>query len=186
MESFARVGVGEVFLLVAPSGDRIDHARDELAHAGLAPRRAERSAKIFRDDDVGGGLRPRARHFDVLLLEDDAAVFARDDGAAHVPFDLRIRIDAGGGEETLEHDAASGCGGSDRSGILGRCAVGCFWLGIHLKIHRSPAHHQSSPTSVTCLLSPRSVSVESPPLLRRLSSNPSVSKCCRVRQYARP
>ena len=85
VEGFARVGVGEVGLLVAPSGDGVDHARDQLAHAGLALRGAERAAEILRDDDVGGSLRPSARHFDVVLLEDDAPVLAGDDGAARDP-----------------------------------------------------------------------------------------------------
>ena len=132
VKSIARVGVGEVALLLAPSADGIDDARDQLADAGLAPRRAERSAKIFRDDDVGRRLRPCSRHLDVFLLEDNPAVFARDDRAAEVPIDLGIRIDARGREKSLEHDAAAGRRRIDRSGIGSRCAVCGFCLRIHL------------------------------------------------------
>src|SRR5208283_955689 len=126
VEGFALVGAGKVALLLAPSGDGIDDARDELAHAGLAPRRSERAAKIFRYHDVGRGLRPSARHLDVFLLEDYAAVFARDDGAAEIPFDFGIWIDAGGGEEALEHDTATGRDRIGRRSVGGWCAVGYF------------------------------------------------------------
>src|SRR5208337_3192057 len=47
VESFARVGACEVGLLLAPSGDGIDDAGDELADAGLAPGRSERPRKYF-------------------------------------------------------------------------------------------------------------------------------------------
>ena len=171
VKGVAGVGVGEVTLLVAPSADGIDDARDQLADAALAPRRAERSAKIFRDDDVGRGLRPRSRNFNVLLLEDDAAVLARNDGAAEIPIDLRIRIDAGGGEESLEHDAASGRRGIDGRAVSGRGAVGYFGFGIHLKIYRSPAHHRILPASVTCALSPHLVSLAASSLRPSLPNN---------------
>ena len=53
-----------------PSRDGVDHARDQLAHAGLALRRADLAMEILAGDDVGGGLRPVDRDFDVPLLED--------------------------------------------------------------------------------------------------------------------
>ena len=115
VEGFARFRAGKIALLLAPSGDRIDDPRDELADAGLAPRRSERAAEIFRDHDVGRRLRPSARHLDVFLLEDYAAVFARNDGAAEIPFDFGIWIDAGGGEEPLEHDTVAGRAQSRRA-----------------------------------------------------------------------
>src|SRR5271168_771645 len=117
----------------------------EISWRTLVSRRGERSAKIFRDDDVSGGLRPRSRHFDVLLLEDHPPVFTRDDRAAQIPFDLRIWIDPGSGEESLEHDPAAGRRRTDRSRAECRCAVGRFSLRIHLKIYRSPAHRHILP-----------------------------------------
>src|ERR1019366_1254364 len=140
VKSFARFSAGEVALLLAPSADGIDDAGDELADAGLAPGRSERAAEIFRDHDVGRSLRPSARHLDVFLLEDAAAVFARDDGAAEIPFDLVIWIDAGGSEETLEHDTAAGRGRVGGRSIGGWCSLGHFLLCIHFKIYRFPAH----------------------------------------------
>ena len=54
---------------LCPLGDRVDHAPDQLTDAALALRRAELAAKVLRDDDVGGLLRPALRNFDVVLLE---------------------------------------------------------------------------------------------------------------------
>ena len=102
LERVAHVGRSEVALAVAPQAHRIDDAADQLADRTLALRTAERAAEIFRHDDVGGGLRPEARHFDVALLEHDAAVFAGNHGAAQLPLDFAHRVDAGPGKEALE------------------------------------------------------------------------------------
>ena len=104
VEGVALLGVAEVVLLLAPSGDRVDHAQDKLAHAGLAPRTAQRTAEVLGRDHVGGGLRPVARNLDVALLEDHPAVLAGDYRRAVLPFDLVHRIDAGAGEEAAQVD----------------------------------------------------------------------------------
>ena len=48
----------EVVLLAPPPRDGVDDAADQLLDAALALRRADLPAEIFRDDDVGGLLRP--------------------------------------------------------------------------------------------------------------------------------
>ncbi len=100
LEGVAIFDGAEVILLLAPSGDRLDHATDQLAHAVFAAGdgglglRTERPAEVLRDHYVGRGLRPRSRHFHVLLLKDHPPVFARDHGRAILPLDLAHRIDA--------------------------------------------------------------------------------------------
>src|SRR5713226_5786322 len=98
---------GEIMLALAPSGDRVDYAADELADTSLALGASERAAEVLRNDDVGRGLRPPARHLDIALLEDYMAVLAGDKGRARLPFDLRERVDTGLGEITLETDTST-------------------------------------------------------------------------------
>ena len=86
------LGRAEVALLGAPIGDGVDHAADQLAHAGLALRRADLPVKILADDDVGGGLRPVRRDLDVALLEDDRALVVADGGGAQLPGDFVIGV----------------------------------------------------------------------------------------------
>src|SRR3989338_7860446 len=83
-----RLGVGlgvEVALAAAPGADRTDDAADELPDAALALGGAEGAAEVLRGDDVGGGLRPELGDLDVLLLEDDLALLARNDRGAGFP-----------------------------------------------------------------------------------------------------
>src|SRR5438094_166289 len=69
-----------------------DPEADELAHAALALRRAERAAEVLRHHDVGGELRPRLRHLDVALFEDGLAALAGDDRRADLPLDGLVGV----------------------------------------------------------------------------------------------
>ena len=80
----------EVAVLLAPIGDGIDHALDELGDAGFALRRAQFAVEILAGDDVGGGLRPIHGDFDVALLEDDGALVVADGGGAGLPLDVVV------------------------------------------------------------------------------------------------
>ena len=80
----------EVIARDPPIGDGVHHAVHQLAHAGLALRRAHAAMEILADDDIGGGLRPVGRHFDVALLEDDRAFVVADGGGSQLPSDLII------------------------------------------------------------------------------------------------
>src|SRR5262249_20292517 len=84
----------EIALLLAPSTDSIGDTADKLPDRGLTRRTAERTAKILRNYDIGSGLGPAARYFDVALFEDHAAVLTGDDGRPQLPFDLGHRVDA--------------------------------------------------------------------------------------------
>ncbi len=55
--------------------------------------------------DVGRGHRPVFGDFDVLLLEDDAALGVGDLGEAEFPLDFVVGRDAGLGEEAAEGEA---------------------------------------------------------------------------------
>src|SRR5207253_5661081 len=114
----------EVLLRARPHRDRVHDPADQLLDALLALRRADLSAEIFRDDDVGRLLRPEAGDLDVALLEDDFTFFGADDRGARLPFDLVERIDAFGGEETFVLEARD-CRLSrgPRSGLAGRLQI---------------------------------------------------------------
>ncbi len=84
-EIFGVLRRGEVAALLAPVGDGVDDAMHQLADAGLALRRAQLAVKIFAGDDIGGGLRPVRRNFDIALLEDDLALIVADRGRAGLP-----------------------------------------------------------------------------------------------------
>ena len=75
----------EVALEHAPVRDGVDHAADELAHAGLALGRAHLAVEIFADDDVGGSLGPVRRHLHVALFEDDSAFIVADGRCSQLP-----------------------------------------------------------------------------------------------------
>ena len=64
---------------------------DQLRDAGLALGRAQLAVEILAGDDVGGGLRPVGRHFDVALLENHRAFIIADGGGAQFPVDLVVR-----------------------------------------------------------------------------------------------
>jgi hypothetical protein len=97
----------EVALRLAPTLDRLHHARDQLLDAVLALGAAERAAEVLRDDDVGGELRPGGRELDVALLEHHLALLAADHGVALLPLHLVERIDPRGGEEALHPETGA-------------------------------------------------------------------------------
>ncbi len=95
------VGIGlEIAVLLAPIGDSVHHALDQLGHAGLAVRRPELAVKVLAGDDIGGGLRPVHGHFDIALLEDDGALVVADGSGAGLPLNLIVggfaRFEPGG------------------------------------------------------------------------------------------
>ena len=94
---------GEVAVLRAPAGDRVDHPADQLADRGLTLRGAEGAAEVLLGNDVGGVLGPRDRELDVALLEGVAALLVvRDDRVADLPFDLVERVHPFAGEVAAE------------------------------------------------------------------------------------
>jgi hypothetical protein len=85
------VGFGlEVAVLFAPTGDGIDHALDELGHAGFAFRGAHLAVKILAGDDIGGRLGPVHGNFDIALLEDNRAFIVSDGGSTGLPLDFVV------------------------------------------------------------------------------------------------
>jgi len=90
-EVFGVFGSFEVALLGAPAGDGVAHARNKLADAGFALRRAHFAVEILADDDIGGRLGPINGHFDVALLKDDRALIVADGGVAELPLHVIIR-----------------------------------------------------------------------------------------------
>ena len=85
----------EVALLGAPIRDGVDHAADQLPHAGFALRRADLAVEILADNDVGRGLRPVRWDLDVALLEDHRAFIVADGGGAQLPLHFVIGSLAG-------------------------------------------------------------------------------------------
>jgi hypothetical protein len=98
----------EVGLLLRPSGDGVDHARDEAAHAGLAVGGSELPPEVFRGHDVGGGLAPSGRNLDAVLLEDGLAALVVDDRGSQLPRQLVIRMSSGFGEVARVGEALGG------------------------------------------------------------------------------
>src|SRR6202035_2679437 len=74
-ESVARSMVGEIAALFAPAHHGVHHARDELAHRSLALGATRLAVEILAGHDVGGGLRPVLRYFDIVLAENGHAFF---------------------------------------------------------------------------------------------------------------
>ncbi len=88
-----RLGVvltGKIAVFSAPSGDGIDDPADHLAHALLALRRAERTAKVFGHHHLRGHQRPGFGNLDIVLFEDDLALLIGDGSVAQIPFDLVV------------------------------------------------------------------------------------------------
>src|SRR6185436_234644 len=82
---------GEVTVFAAPPRDCIDHPPDHLAHAVLALRRVERTAKILGNHHLGGHQRPRFGDFDVVLFEDDLALLVDNGSIAQLPVNFVVR-----------------------------------------------------------------------------------------------
>ena len=75
----------EVAVLHAPVGDGIDNAMHQFRHAALPLGRAQFAVEVLAGDDVGGGLRPVAGHFNIALLENHRAFVVADGGGAGFP-----------------------------------------------------------------------------------------------------
>ena len=82
---------GKVTVSEAPIGNAIDHTVDKLADGEFAIGRTHLAMEVFRDDDVGGGLRPIGRDFHIVLLKDDLPLRIGDGGDALLPGHLVIR-----------------------------------------------------------------------------------------------
>ena len=80
----------EVTVLISPAGDVIDHAFDQLGHAGFTLRAAQLSVEVLAGDDIGGGLRPIRRDHHIALLEEDRAFIVADGSGARLPADIVI------------------------------------------------------------------------------------------------
>ncbi len=98
LEGLSLVLGGEVAAVTTPGADRADDAADHLLDRALALGARHAAAEILLRHDVGRGLRPELRKFDVLLLE-RGAVLAGDVRVAHLPLDLGERIAAGDREQ---------------------------------------------------------------------------------------
>ena len=72
------------------------------------------AVEVLAGDDVGRGHGPVGGDFDVLLLEDGAALVVLDDGVAELPDDLVVGGDAGFGE--VAGEGKTGGVGSRRGG----------------------------------------------------------------------
>src|SRR6185436_18780238 len=118
LEGLGLARIGEVALLVAPPADLLDDPVEQLADAGLAPRRAQLAAEVLRRDDVGRKLRPGLRDLDVVLLEDLLAALALDPRGAPLPGHLVVGVDPRTGEVTPQREAGAGVlrGSVDRLG----------------------------------------------------------------------
>ena len=123
---------GEVAVLSAGVGVRRDNPVDDLLQAGLAARCADSATEVLAGDDVGGVDRPEVGELDTALLEVDGAVApVGQHHVAALPGHLVVRMDAGGGVETLQpnagrsvHLGAPALGGSCAA-TGDRTAVGC-------------------------------------------------------------
>ena len=101
----ASAGRREVALHLAPRADRAHDAADQLSHARSRCGVPSGPRKYFDATTLVASCDQRLRDLDVVLLEDDVALLAADDGAAPLPFDGRVRIDAGAREKAFELEA---------------------------------------------------------------------------------
>ena len=91
---------------LAPLGDGIRDAADELLDGAFALFGAHDPVEIFGDHDVGGRLGPALGDLDVLLLENHFAFFVGDGGGTEFPLHFIEGVDALLGEITLDLQAA--------------------------------------------------------------------------------
>ena len=92
IENFT-VRLAEITVLDTPIRDSAADAMDELADGGFALGGVLFTVKIFGDDNFRGEHRPRLRHLDIFLLENDLAAVVGDFRGAFFPFDLVERLD---------------------------------------------------------------------------------------------
>ena len=83
---------------IPPFADSAGHAVDQLPDAVFALGGSDVSAEVFRDDHVGGELRPGLRYLGLGLLENDFTVLVADLRASGFPLDEMVGIFAGGRE----------------------------------------------------------------------------------------
>ena len=81
----------EIALIAAPIRNRVDHAMDQLAYAGLPFRGANLAVKILTNYNVCSSLRPIFGNLDIALFEDDGTLIVADAGGAHFPAHTFIR-----------------------------------------------------------------------------------------------
>src|SRR5262249_32033291 len=67
------------------TGDGVDHAGNQLPDAGFALRRTDLAVEILADNNVGRGLRPIGRSFNVALFKDDSAFVISNGGGTEFP-----------------------------------------------------------------------------------------------------
>ncbi len=97
---------------------RLRTLKDRLAVG--ADHRHAAAAEVLLGEDVGRDARPRGRHRDLVVLEDDAAVRVLDLRDAPIPGDALVGIPTGDGEAARDlHERAFPATASDSRGPLG-------------------------------------------------------------------
>ena len=119
-ERLAVLGCGEVAVVGAPPGDRVDDSGDELPDAVLAIGGARVPAEVLVGDDVGRLLGPALRDLDAFLPEDGFAVRVLDRGRAGLPFDAVV--------DRARRDVPGERPGEGESGRLRRAVGACSGL----------------------------------------------------------
>jgi hypothetical protein len=104
---FVAEGVGvrvgrEVAHLLAPCGEGVHHAPDDLPHARFAFGRAELPAEVFGDDHIRRQLAPEGGRFHIVLFEHHAPALVGDDCCAPFPLDCVEGVYARAGEASLD------------------------------------------------------------------------------------
>src|SRR5436189_6317890 len=77
----------EVLPCLAPVGDCVHHAMDQIRHAPLAIRRTELAVEILAGDDVRRRLRPVCGNLHIPLLENDSTLVISNRGGSQLPRD---------------------------------------------------------------------------------------------------
>ena len=81
----------KIAVLLSPTGNRVDHALDQLRDTGLALGRPQLAVKILAGDDISSRLGPVDGYFYVPLLEDDRAFVVTDRGGSGLPLHFVVR-----------------------------------------------------------------------------------------------
>ena len=76
--------------LLAPVGDCVHYAMDQVGDAPLAIRRTELAVEILAGDDVRRRLRPVCGNLHISLLENDSTFVISDRGGSQLPCDLVV------------------------------------------------------------------------------------------------
>ncbi len=102
MENLGVVVGGEVAHVLAPFGDGIGDAADELLDGAFTLFGAHDPVEIFGDHDVGGRLGPGFGNFDILLFKNHFPFFVGDGGGTQFPFHVVEGMYTLLGEVTLD------------------------------------------------------------------------------------